>query len=1423
MYFPAHFRTPITSLNLITRMLISYLSVVTLLYACLLFSAPTNALTAQRPQIEQPRFFALSTQNGLSQDTISDMLIDQRGFLYIGTEYGLQRWDGHALKSVNGQNDELKDVAIQRLFQDSRGFIWISTYTMGVFQLNPTTNVVKLIARIPYPNDEDYFQTAKDYKELSTGNILLALDHQIVEYAVASNEIQTRFALPEDLQAQEHIIRWILPIEDTLLIATSIGLYALLPDQSTKKLEYLPESLRSEEDALNNKHLFVDAQQRLWISTVRGLFVTPLNRVISAINFGLDAFETQTVMSERNVWRVTQAKDGKIWLGTDIGLYLFDESNIVPIQYILQPMKGIDALSRKDIYDLEIDTLGNLWMGTAYGGALYWTPEARLFDGTRITTSNRSAPPLTDNTIWSITSDDNDVLWVGSENGLTRLDLQSDTSKLYLKQESYVSYSDSYIDRIFNVDEQWLYYQSGTGLWRFNKLSETAERLPSQKTEHQAILDGFLFGAAQDQRGRIWFGAETDYYIYDIESTELIQTQLGEETVVATFYAFLGHESRYDNHMWMSSIGQLSLVSPTDYTTRLVHSLPEEAIKRELYPSSVVIDKQDILWIGYPGHGLYGLDVDTFEERYFFNQDNKLLSDLVYSLILDEDDNLWFSSHSGLHRLSSSRTEISHFRYGQALGVAEFNDGAVAKTNNGSLYFGTPNGLVSFKPSTLKIQIDSESLMVEPVRTAITEVSIENRDLNLPLTDIHGTQLTLNHDDYGLNIRFSNLAFNQTGIARYRYQLEKNGQTISTTQTNQPFVNLAKLEPGQYVFSVTPDVDGNSSSPATLTILVKEPPWNTTSAKLSYAFLIGLICFVVYAIRHKQQVKLKQAQNQIRLFGNAFEQTRDWVMIFDSTQRPLALNTALEHAFGLVDQPNINAQFVTLELKFPELLEYLKNTFAKLVDEEHWRAERQLTLADGLQHDVVIDVSAVVDENQPNQINHYLVVFSDVSEQKNAERKLLEMATYDGLTGLVNRSLLLDRLEHAIENAQRHQTKVAALFIDLDRFKGINDSLGHDYGDKILQVIAQRMSSTSRQNDTVGRIGGDEFVILLEGIDGFEDVSSFIAALIPEIEKPIQVKSENLQVSCSIGVSIYPNDGLEPSELLRYADVAMYSAKNDPVNQFRFFTEQMNTSAKNRLAVENRIKQAVQKDAFFNVYQPIVNADTLRTEGMELLLRCEDGNTPISPAEFIPILEEMRMIVDVTRTSLVKAVEQLSRWYQQGFNGYLSVNLSALHFSTPFDLAGLSELLAHYDLPHCALRFEITESVLMGDKDAALEQFNALQNAGYQLALDDFGTGYSSLSYLQTFPVDVIKIDRSFTANIGIADSNNSLVITTIGMAHNMGMQCIAEGIETPEQMHFLIEQGCIKLQGYYFSKPVAAEEAIGLATIDWRNKFESD
>ena len=487
-----------------------------------------------------------------------------------------------------------------------------------------------------------------------------------------------------------------------------------------------------------------------------------------------------------------------------------------------------------------------------------------------------------------------------------------------------------------------------------------------------------------------------------------------------------------------------------------------------------------------------------------------------------------------------------------------------------------------------------------------------------------------------------------------------------------------------------------------------------------------------------------------------------------------------------------------------------------LEKDDVWKSEEHITMPDGREYDVLIDINRMTDQNDREE-THFLVVISNISEQKNAERKLVKIANFDNLTGLVNRSLLLDRLEHAIDSAAAHDHTVAVLFVDLDRFKGINDSLGHDYGDKLLRVIANRMLNLSSKSDTVARLGGDEFVIVMEEVESEVAVSTFVTQLIESIETPISLGKEVLRVSCSVGISFYPDDATEPAELLKQADVAMYTAKKNTLSAFIYYTKEMNERAFERLAMENKVKSAYEEQTFENYYQPIVNLTTGKTEGVELLMRCRYKDEWISPAAFIPVLEELRLIIEVTRKATEAAVADLTRWYQQGFSGYVSINLSALHFKTHFDLKSIEGQLAAVGLPNSAIRFEITEGVLMDNSDEVLNELNRIRDAGFKLALDDFGTGYSSLSYLRRFPLDVLKIDKSFIDDVKESAQENALVQTTINLALSLKMDCIAEGIEHSEQLQYLLNHGCYRMQGFYFSRPVNAAAVAPLLKQEWQ------
>jgi diguanylate cyclase (GGDEF)-like protein len=424
-------------------------------------------------------------------------------------------------------------------------------------------------------------------------------------------------------------------------------------------------------------------------------------------------------------------------------------------------------------------------------------------------------------------------------------------------------------------------------------------------------------------------------------------------------------------------------------------------------------------------------------------------------------------------------------------------------------------------------------------------------------------------------------------------------------------------------------------------------------------------------------------------------------------------------------------------------------------------------------------------------------------------RQMAHSAEHDFLTGLPNRMLLNDRIGRAIALAARHTKKVAVLFLDLDGFKHINDSLGHPTGDKLLQSIAKRLMDCIRGSDSVSRQGGDEFVVLLLEIEHAEDAAVTARRMLEAVARPHCIDQHDLHVTASIGVSVYPDDGLDADTLIKNADTAMYQAKENGRRSFQFFKPAMNVRAVERQFIEEGLQRALERHEFALHYQPKVNLTTGAITGAEALLRwTHPTRGPVSPAEFIPVAEDCGLILPIGAWVLREACAQAQAWMDAGLPvTSMAVNVSAMEFRDKSFLDGLFAILAETDLDPRLLELELTESVLMKHAASTATILQTLRKSGIRVAVDDFGTGYSSLSYLQKFPVDAVKIDQSFVCQISAAGDNTTIVKAVIGMARGLKLRVIAEGVETAQELAFLRAYRCDEAQGYYFSRPVPAQQ----------------
>ena len=552
----------------------------------------------------------------------------------------------------------------------------------------------------------------------------------------------------------------------------------------------------------------------------------------------------------------------------------------------------------------------------------------------------------------------------------------------------------------------------------------------------------------------------------------------------------------------------------------------------------------------------------------------------------------------------------------------------------------------------------------------------------------------------------------------------------------------------------------------------------------------------------------QQAVDRMRKLSSALEQTADSVIITDASGVIEYVNPAFEQVTGYQREEALGQtpRLIKSDRQKPEFYESLWETILSgRVYNDIFINRRK----DGSLYYEEKTITPLKDDN--GNVTHFISTGKDVTERIQIQERLQYMAQHDALTDLPNRVLLFDRLKQALVRARRHQRYLAVLFIDLDRFKNINDSLGHEAGDQLLQQLSARLRSCVRDDDTVARFGGDEFVILLDDVAREGDIHEVAQKILCELQPPFKIAAQRLFITASIGVSLFPNDGEDSGALLKYADIAMYRAKEMGKNTYQFYSADMSARAFERLTLESNLRAALDRNEFQLYYQPQIDAVSGMVVGVEALLRWKHPKFGmVMPGEFMPMLEETGLIVPVGEWVLSTACAQLREWHEAGWPSLrMAVNLSARQFGSKSLIDTIDKQLSFMGGNPDNLEFEITETNFMQHAMTTAETLSELFAMGCRLAIDDFGTGYSSLAYLKRFPINVLKIDYSFVRDIPEDKDDAEIVNAIIVMAHNLKIEVVAEGVETLEQVDFLNGCGCDCMQGYLFSRPLTAEEVV--------------
>ena len=584
------------------------------------------------------------------------------------------------------------------------------------------------------------------------------------------------------------------------------------------------------------------------------------------------------------------------------------------------------------------------------------------------------------------------------------------------------------------------------------------------------------------------------------------------------------------------------------------------------------------------------------------------------------------------------------------------------------------------------------------------------------------------------------------------------------------------------------------------------------------AYTVGAVDFITKPIhwailRNRVSYLLKEIESErkLHLASSVFESTNEGIVVTDPKAVIQSINPAFTRITGYSEAEVLGNNMRLIQSGRHDNAFYEK-FWKSLQEGGKWQGEIWNKRKDGTYFPQWLNIDAILGSD--GIVHNYVGVFSDLTALKESEENLMHILGHDSLTDLPNRHLIQERLGFAIEDAREREGLVAILLLDLDRFKVINDTMGHDVGDKLLIAVGKRLTNILAQQKTsgtciLGRMGGDEFGMILPKLQLPQEAAQVTSAVLAVFNKPFMIEEMEYFIGASIGIGIYPLDGANVKTLMKNSDAAMYHAKEQGRNNFQFYRDSLNTSSMERMLLERSLRSAIEKDEFLMFYQPQMDLKTGKLVGAEALIRwLHPQQGMISPGAFIPLAEETGLIIPMGTWALETACRQSKEWQDAGFEPIrIAVNLSGIQFKQPNFTEMVIGVMKRAGVEPRWMELELTESIAMGDVETSYAKLKMLSNIHIKLAIDDFGTGFSSLSYLKRFPIDTLKIDQSFVRNCTTDSDDEAIIHTFIGLAHSLGLSVIAEGVELPEQLELLKSYNCDEIQGYYYGRPMPAKD----------------
>ncbi|WP_394203977.1 EAL domain-containing protein [Shewanella waksmanii] len=1284
-----------------------------------------------------------------------------QGKMLVANTNQLQLRDAQGqLESILPWHDSMG--MIKALYLDDSGYIWV-TSSDGLYQLNLAKLVIEPVSKVPYYVTKIRQDQLGNYW-LASRKGLLKWNRELGKLSIFSDELKSIADIDYiyDIAIDSNNVIWVGGSGESLAVITDRPDFLL--EQFSKSLPYQ----LSDEMIWS---VFADGEH-LWFGTDNGLIRVKQDQP------GSVTIIPEGIALNDSIYKIDAVDETHLLLSTTNGLFIVN-SQTFETQRFAQWSRGSNSLEYKAVYTSYHDPkLPQRWWFATTGGLYFWDygePELQPFKLASPTQAYES--PEIRNVYRGLEG----RLWIAGAGLFGFINEQGQfISQFNVFNEPGRLVDVNYID---SIDEETLWVGASNGLLEYDIADETAVNL----TERWNVDCGSVYFIQQT----------TDYRLIGCLNAIIRQHKAsGEILVVEEEDGLFGDELNDGAYFYHSDMGLyvgtpdgVMLVDPAKMTNRLSHDgVFLEAVSIfypdfndvHLVPQQNLIVAPNASMISFQLTGMDYLDDQPLVLKYRLREQGA-------------ENDKEFVMLSGQSQVNISELNAGNY----LLEVLSQQNGIWAQE---PYVFAFAVEQIWWKTAWFKTLIILGSLFI-----CVVIIIARQRQLS--------AFIKVNRALVESEVRLrQSLKGSDSELWEWRsdtqlFTLENQTDHFSSTPGNISLdaENLPiHPEDKDHVFAAWRRLLNKVDDKFDVEYRYRKPDksWGWTRVRgrpIVFDSSSGKVLKVagIYAdITAKRQL-----EDDAKLLAQAFGNTSEGVLILDAKEQVKVSNQAAQLILGFTEH-------ALLKLSFSQLVndgEEQSDEVATLLNQGvSWTGEREFICANKQTCPVWLNLSTMLD--QKGNITHYVAVFSDITERKRTEADLRRLANYDVLTGLTNRSMFSSRLTKAVQRAQGNGGRLALLFLDLDRFKNVNDSYGHSMGDALLVEAANRLQSCVTDEHTLCRFGGDEFVILLHKVDSLDQINHLCEQLLQQIEKPFELYGREFYISTSIGVSLWPDDARQPEELIKNADQAMYHAKEEGRGNFQYFSSERNSEALYHLKLEADLRKAIERNEFELHYQPQI--DILKDDkviGMEALLRWKHPQEGyVRPDIFIKVAESCGLIIDIDRWVLAQACQQAAKWSKLLVDEFkLSINISAVQFRQPDFIHGVQQVLQETQLSPGLLSFEITEGVLMKELQIAQSHLKDLRDIGIEVAIDDFGTGYSSLAYLRHFDVSTLKIDRSFLIDIATNEADQAIASSIIELARNLKLTVVAEGVETQEQLEQVFSRGCYIIQGYYFAKPL--------------------